>query len=107
MSWRVSTRFGEATSSTVTRSSERSSNSSSLAPLPRVAHASAMETLTLPGNFAIASLGRPLKRTKGSVAFSNSARSSSRSEEHTTELQSRGHHVCRILHEKIYQQQKT
>src|SRR5699024_11089658 len=77
MSWRVSTKFGEATSSTETRSSERLSSSSSLAPLPRVAHASAMETLTLPGNFAIASAGRPLKRTKDSAAFSSTARSSS------------------------------
>src|SRR5690625_5522060 len=48
------------------------------------------------------SAGRPICFSPSTVATSqNSAtRSASRSEEHTSELQSRGHLVCRLLLEK-------
>src|SRR5436305_8135799 len=46
--------------------------------------------------------GRPLRRTEGERAIcpNKGSRSLARSEEHTSELQSRPHLVCRLLLEK-------
>src|SRR5207253_5766072 len=67
-------------------------------------HDSAIQAGSLAGLDRLAVVGDPsLQRTNESLVryrVADSARNRARSEEHTSELQSRGHLVCRLLLEK-------
>src|SRR3712207_8807434 len=76
-------------------------------------HPSAFECVRLPRQSTDRLPGRPVSRSNGTVAnrpcrrLSGCQRKSPRSEEHTSELQSRQYLVCRLLLEKKKNNKKT
>src|SRR3712207_8828815 len=72
----------------------------SRAPVPGERHHPHAAAAVLPGHLAVAGAVRGLRRSPFRVSPVGAASAAARSEEHTSELQSRQYLVCRLLLEK-------